>query len=40
MTRWTTEVCETNGIHLRYLRTGDEKPAVVLLHGLMGSGAC
>ena len=40
MTTWTSEVCETNGIGIHYLRTGGAKPPVVLLHGLMGSGAC
>nr|WP_255417671.1 alpha/beta hydrolase [Corallococcus sp. CA054B] len=33
-------VCETNGINLHYLRTGGASPPVVLLHGLIGSGAC
>jgi pimeloyl-ACP methyl ester carboxylesterase len=33
-------VCEANGLRLQYLRTGDAKPQVVLLHGLLGSGAC
>ncbi len=40
MTTWIRGVCETNGISLHYLRTGGAKPPVVLLHGLMGSGAC
>ena len=40
MTSWNSEVCETNGISIHYLRTGGAKPPVVLLHGLMGSGAC
>jgi pimeloyl-ACP methyl ester carboxylesterase len=40
MTTWITGACETNGISLGYLRTGGAKPPVVLLHGLMGSGAC
>jgi pimeloyl-ACP methyl ester carboxylesterase len=40
MTTWTSGVCETNGIHMRYLRTGGAKPPIILLHGLMGSGAC
>ena len=40
MTNWITGVCATNGINLRYLRTGGTKPPVVLLHGLTGSGAC
>lgn len=33
-------VCETNGVRIHYLRTGGAKPPVVLLHGLLGSGAC
>lgn len=40
MTRWINGLCETNGISIHYLRTGGAKPPVVLLHGLMGSGAC
>jgi N-formylmaleamate deformylase len=40
MTTWISEVCETNGIRIHYLRTGGAKPPVVLLHGLIGSGAC
>src|SRR5882757_5456321 len=40
MTNWMTEVCETNGINIHYLRTGKAKPPVVLLHGLTGNGAC
>jgi pimeloyl-ACP methyl ester carboxylesterase len=40
MTTWISEVCETNGIRIHYLRTGGARPPVVLLHGLMGSGAC
>lgn len=40
MTRWTNGVCETNGIHTHYLRTGGDKPPIVLLHGLITSGAC
>ncbi|MCB1109392.1 MAG: alpha/beta hydrolase [Chlamydiia bacterium] len=38
--RWITETYKANGIHLHYLRTGGDKPPVVLLHGLMLSGAC
>jgi N-formylmaleamate deformylase len=37
---WTRGVCETNGIDIHYLRTGGGGCPVVLLHGLMGSGAC
>jgi pimeloyl-ACP methyl ester carboxylesterase len=32
--------CEANGIRIHYLRTGGDKPPVVLLHGLLGGGAC
>jgi pimeloyl-ACP methyl ester carboxylesterase len=40
MTRWPTGVCEANGIDIHYARTGGAKPSLVLLHGLMGNGAC
>ncbi len=40
MRGWTTGVCAANGIELHYLRTGGPKPPLVLLHGLLGSGAC
>jgi N-formylmaleamate deformylase len=40
MTSWITGVCEANGTNIHYLRTGGVKPPLVLLHGLMGSGAC
>lgn len=40
MTIWNSAVCEANGIRIHYLRTGGGRPPVVLLHGLMGSGAC
>ena len=40
MARWTTGTCEANGIDMHYLRTGGDKPPVVLLHGLMLNGAC
>lgn len=40
MTDWTTSICKANGIDVHYLRTGGDKPPVVLLHGLMTSGAC
>jgi pimeloyl-ACP methyl ester carboxylesterase len=40
ITGWMSGVCKTNGIDIQYLRTGGCKPAVVLLHGLTGSGAC
>src|ERR1700688_4637663 len=40
MAGWTTGTCEANGIDVHYLRTGGDKPPVVLLHGLMTKGAC
>lgn len=40
MIRWTTGSCQANGINIHYLRTGGDKPPVVLLHGLTMSGAC
>ncbi len=40
MAEWTTGTCEANGISVHYLRTGGNKPPVILLHGLMTSGAC
>ena len=33
-------ICEANGIRIHYLRTGGAKPPLVMLHGLIGSGAC
>jgi pimeloyl-ACP methyl ester carboxylesterase len=40
MVPWRDEVCEANGIRIHHLRTCGGGPAVVLLHGLMGSAAC
>jgi pimeloyl-ACP methyl ester carboxylesterase len=43
MLGWTTDVCEANGIDVHYLRTAGGNPAsppLVLLHGLIGNGAC
>ncbi len=40
MTGWTKGICKANGIDVHYLRTGGNKPSVVLLHGLILSGAC
>lgn len=36
----TSGRCEANGIDIRFLRTGGDKPPLVALHGLIGSGAC
>jgi N-formylmaleamate deformylase len=40
MTTWTGGLCHLAGATIHYLRTGGSGPPVVLLHGLMGSGAC
>jgi N-formylmaleamate deformylase len=40
MARWMNGVCSANGADIHYVRTGGAKPPLVLLHGLMGSGAC
>ena len=40
MTRLMSGVCEANGIRIHYLRTGGDRPPLVLLHGLTASGAC
>jgi pimeloyl-ACP methyl ester carboxylesterase len=40
MAIWVTGRCKANGIELHYLRTGGDKPPIVLLHGLTGNGAC
>lgn len=40
MVGWAKGTCKANGIDMHYLRTGGDKPAVVLLHGLMTNGAC
>lgn len=40
MAGWTTETCKANGIDVHYIRTGGDKPPVVLLHGLMLNGTC
>jgi pimeloyl-ACP methyl ester carboxylesterase len=40
MAKWITGTCEANRININYLRTGGDKPPVVLLHGLMLNAAC
>ena len=40
MANWTTGICKANGLDVHYLRTGSNKPPVVLLHGLMLNGSC
>ncbi|HEY4182864.1 MAG TPA: alpha/beta hydrolase [Kofleriaceae bacterium] len=36
---WQSADVDTNGIRVHYLRTGGNKPPIVLLHGLGGGGA-
>lgn len=38
--RSTSATCQANGLTIHYVRTGGGGPPVILLHGLMGSGAC
>jgi len=40
MTRWNAGNIEANGLNLHYYRTGGEKPALVLAHGLTDNGLC
>ena len=41
MTVWTEGYVQANGINIHYHRTGgDDKPAVLLLHGITDSGLC
>ncbi|MBS0352033.1 MAG: alpha/beta hydrolase [Proteobacteria bacterium] len=40
MANWNTAICKINGINLHYTRTGGNKPPLILLHGLITSGAC
>lgn len=37
---WSAAICEINRINLHYTRTGGDKTALILLHGLMANGAC
>lgn len=40
MTNWIRGICKVNGIDIHHLRTGGNKPPLIALHGLTGSGAC
>ncbi|WBL76061.1 alpha/beta hydrolase [Bradyrhizobium xenonodulans] len=40
MTSWIRGTCTANDIDIHYLRTGGNKPALIALHGLTGSGVC
>lgn len=37
---WKETICRANGIDVNYIRTGGDKPSLVALHGLIGSGRC
>lgn len=37
---WRSGICRINGIDVHYRRSGGDKPPLVALHGLIGSGAC
>lgn len=40
MTSWSSGDRDANGITAHYLRTGGGGPPIVMLHGLLSSGAC
>jgi len=40
VSQWTEGSCQANGIEIHYLRTGGDKPPIVLLHGFTDDGAC
>ena len=40
MSNWNTATCAANGINIHYIRTGEGKPSLIFLHGLMTNGAC
>ena len=37
---WSSGSCKVNAVNIHYLRTGRDKPTLIALHGLTGSGAC
>jgi len=37
---WTENFIDTQGGHIRYFRTGGDKPSMILLHGAMNNGLC
>ena len=40
MSSWTSNTVDANGITLHYWRTGGDKPALVLCHGITDNGLC
>lgn len=37
---WAENYLDTQGGHIRYFRTGGDKPSIILLHGGMDNGLC
>ena len=37
---WQSDFVQVNGIRIHYTRTGGDKPALVLLHGITDNGLC
>jgi pimeloyl-ACP methyl ester carboxylesterase len=37
---WTENYFDTQGGHIRYFRTGGDKPSMLLLHGALNNGLC
>ncbi|MFW9823472.1 MAG: alpha/beta fold hydrolase [Candidatus Thorarchaeota archaeon] len=40
LNNWTEHYFDTQGSHIRYFRTGGDKPSMILLHGAMDNGLC
>jgi pimeloyl-ACP methyl ester carboxylesterase len=40
MANWISATFHHDGLDLHYVRTGGDKPPLILLHGLAASGAC
>lgn len=40
MNNWQSDFIQGNGIRIHYTRTGGDKPALVMLHGITDNGLC
>lgn len=40
MAQWSSHFIEANDLSIHYLRTGNDKPPVILLHGFYDNGLC
>jgi N-formylmaleamate deformylase len=40
MSNWQSSFIQTNGIRIHHTRTGGDKPALILLHGITDNGLC